>query len=63
MNVTHNESSFENQSETSIFMDSWHYMALTSIVECESEKSDGKIENLEQTESSQEESNSEKDLR
>lgn len=52
MNVTHNESSFENQSETSIFMDSWHYMALTSIVECQSEKSDGKIENLEQTESS-----------
>lgn len=50
--LTNDETTSGHQCDTSTFEDGRNYMALTSIVESESEKNNGRIESLEQTDSS-----------
>lgn len=59
--LTVDDYNFKNQSDTFTPEDSWNYMALTFIVKYES-KEDSKIENLETTNFSQEESDDEENL-
>lgn len=50
--LTNDETTSGHQCDTSTFENGRNYMALTSIVESESEKNNGRIESLEQTDSS-----------
>lgn len=56
VSLTYDKSGFRKQRKTSNSKESCNYIALTFInVECKSEKNDDKIENLEKTDTSQEE--------